>query len=151
METEPSEDRVRDRRAWMATLAKAPSDRLKTLWDAADLAPDFAWLRPPEIGTTMVGGRAVGAAFNLGEITVTRCALRLGSGHEGHSYVQGRDRDHARIAALIDALMQTGRADALRRDILDPLEAERQAARAARAAKADATRVEFFTMVRGEG
>jgi alpha-D-ribose 1-methylphosphonate 5-triphosphate synthase subunit PhnG len=54
------------------------------------------------------------------------------------------------MAAKIDALMQTGAAGALRAAVLAPLEAERSAARKARAAKAAATKVDFFTMVRGE-
>jgi alpha-D-ribose 1-methylphosphonate 5-triphosphate synthase subunit PhnG len=99
----------------------------------------------------MVRGRAggTGAAFNLGEVTATRCALRLGAA-EGHALVQGRDVDHARRAAQIDALMQGDRAGEIRRTVLDPLAREEADRRADRAAKAEATRVEFETMVRGE-
>ncbi|MEL6426587.1 MAG: phosphonate C-P lyase system protein PhnG, partial [Pseudomonadota bacterium] len=68
----------------------------------------------------------------------------------GHAYVQGRDREKARIAALVDALMQTGQADIIETRILTPLEAQLETARATRAAKAAATKVDFFTMVRGE-
>ena len=141
------------RKAWMSTLAVAPAARLAALWHAAGPQTAFTWLRPPEIGTTMVRGRAgaLGAAFNLGEITVTRCALRISSGEEGHAYVQGRDRDKARIAALVDALMQTPAAATLEPAILRPLARERAAARADRATRAEATRVSFFTMARGEG
>ncbi|MBF9036524.1 phosphonate C-P lyase system protein PhnG [Rhodobacterales bacterium HKCCE2091] len=141
-----------DRKRWMGLLARAEAGRLSVLWAAQGLDPEFDWLRRPEIGTAMVRGRAgaTGAPFNLGEVTVTRCALKLRDGTVGHAYVQGRDRDKARIAAIVDALMQTGAAEALRAGILDPLAAERDAARTGRAAKADATRVEFFTMVRGE-
>jgi alpha-D-ribose 1-methylphosphonate 5-triphosphate synthase subunit PhnG len=100
----------------------------------------------------MVRGRAggVGAPFNLGEMTVTRCSLRLPEGAVGHGYVQGRDKAAARAAALVDALMQTPRAAAVRRAIIDPLAAEEAARRDGRARKAAATRVEFFTLVRGE-
>ncbi|WP_225027758.1 phosphonate C-P lyase system protein PhnG [Xinfangfangia pollutisoli] len=140
-----------DRRAWMGLLARARPERLAALLPAP--LPAHADLRAPEIGAVMVRGRvsASGAPFNLGEMTVTRCALRLTDcGTVGHAYVQGRDRDHARRAALVDALMQTGRAAALRAQVLDPLAAEEAAARGLRAAKAAATRVEFFTLVRGE-
>lgn len=115
-------------------------------------APSYEWLRRPEIGGVMTRGRmgATGAPFNLGEITVTRCALRLTSGEIGHGYVQGRDLQAATMAAQIDALMQTGKAARIRRTILDPLEAEMRTARATRARKAAATKVDFFTMVRGE-
>lgn len=100
----------------------------------------------------MVQGRmgGTGAAFNLGEMTVTRCTLKLPCGTTGHAMVQGRDKQHARIAAIADALMQTDAADDLRDAVLNPLEAEAGAKAAIRAAKAASTKVEFFTMVRGE-
>jgi alpha-D-ribose 1-methylphosphonate 5-triphosphate synthase subunit PhnG len=100
----------------------------------------------------MVQGRAggTGAAFNLGEMTVTRCTLRLADGRVGHAVVQGRDRAHAARAALVDALMQGAEAADLRAAVLAPLAAEEGARRADLAQKAAATRVEFFTLVRGE-
>ncbi|WP_170524802.1 phosphonate C-P lyase system protein PhnG [Ruegeria arenilitoris] len=141
-----------DRRAWLGLLARSPAEALAALWAAYGARPEFQWLRTPEIGGVMVRGRAggTGAPFNLGEMTVTRCALVLPDGTEGHGYVQGRDKTHAETAALIDALMQTGDADAVRSKILEPLTRQVQAVRTARAAKAAATKVEFFTMVRGE-
>jgi alpha-D-ribose 1-methylphosphonate 5-triphosphate synthase subunit PhnG len=140
------------RKDWMGVLARAAPARLGALWQAYGPRPDFVYLRPPEIGGVMVRGRtgATGAPFNLGEMTVTRCALRLADGTMGHAYVQGRHRDHAVLAALTDAVMQTVAAPNLRSAVIDPLIAEETAARAARAAKAAATRVEFFTLVRGE-
>ncbi len=140
-----------DRKIWMGLLARAPEERLAALCDDLDL-PNATLLRRPEIGGVMVRGRAggTGAAFNLGEMTVTRCALRLDSGAVGHAYVQGRSKAHAERAALIDALMQGGEAAQLRTQILEPLQAEEDQRRATRAAKAAATQVEFFTMVRGE-
>jgi alpha-D-ribose 1-methylphosphonate 5-triphosphate synthase subunit PhnG len=100
----------------------------------------------------MVRGRAggTGAPFNLGEMTVTRCALTLDTGQVGHAYIQGRRKADAEACALVDALMQTTNADTIRTQILEPLEAEVSASRAQRAAKAAATKVDFFTMVRGE-
>ncbi len=136
----------------MSLLAKAPAAALARRWGGLGLAPEFDWLRAPEIGAVMVRGRAggTGAAFNLGEMTVTRCALRLAGGDVGHAVVQGRDRDKARVAALVDALMQGAHAAAVRRDLLEPLRAEIRTQAEARAARAAATKVEFFTMVRGE-
>lgn len=134
----------------MGLLARAAPARLAELLPAPLPAHDL--LRPPEIGSVMVRGRigGTGAPFNLGEMTVTRCSLRLEGGAVGHAHVQGRDRDHALRAAIVDALMQTDAAPALRRDCLAPLAAEEAARRAARAGKAAASKVEFFTMVRGE-
>ena len=137
------------RQAWMATLAKAAPARLAALMP--DL-PAHDTLRAPEIGAVMVRGRTggTGAPFNLGEMTVTRCSVRLPCGTVGHAWVQGRDKDHARRAALGDALMQTADAPRVQAKVLTPLADEAARARAARAAKAAATKVEFFTLVRGE-
>lgn len=138
------------RRAWMGLLARAEPARLAALMP--DPVPDHEMLRAPETGALMVRGRtgATGAPFNLGEMTVTRCALRLATGEVGHALVQGRDSAHARNAALVDALMQGPGAAALRAQVLAPLEAASQARAAARAAAAAETKVEFFTLVRGE-
>ncbi|MFC3088091.1 phosphonate C-P lyase system protein PhnG [Tabrizicola soli] len=137
------------RKTWMATLAKAPPARLAALMPEL---PPHTVLRQPEIGAVMVRGRvgATGAAFNLGEMTVTRASVRLASGEVGHAWVQGRDRGHALRAAAVDALMQTEAAPDLAARIVAPLSAEATAARSDRAAKAAGTRVDFFTMVRGE-
>jgi len=51
---------------------------------------------------------------------------------------------------LVDALMQTDAAGAIEAGILAPLRAAMQARKTNRAAKAAATKVDFFTMVRGE-
>ena len=144
-----SQTAERDRKTWMGLLARCPPARLAQL---LPLLPEHVLLRPPEIGAVMVQGRAggTGAAFNLGEMTVTRCALRLASGAVGHAHVQGRDKAHATRAAALDALMQTDQAVTLRAQILAPLEAEESARRTTRAARAAATKVEFFTLVRGE-
>ncbi len=141
-----------DRKACMGLLAKAPEGQVATLLDASCKRPDHTWLRPPEIGSVMVRGRAggTGAPFNLGEMTVTRCALRLSCGTVGHGYIQGRRKADAEVAALVDAMMQTPQADRVRTHVLTPLADARDAARATRAAKAAATKVDFFTMVRGD-
>ncbi len=137
------------RREALGLLARAPAARLTALMPEL---PDHDLLRAPEIGTVMVRGRAggTGAAFNLGEMTVTRASVRLSqSGTVGHGYVQGRDRDHARRAALADAMVQDDPAG-MDSAVLTPLRADEAARRAATAAEAARTRVEFFTLVRGE-
>ncbi|PSL17519.1 phosphonate C-P lyase system protein PhnG [Shimia abyssi] len=141
-----------DRRGWMSLLAKAPMAELAPLWRALNMSPEFQWLRAPEVGATMVRGRmgGTGAPFNLGEMTITRCSLQLDDGVVGHGYVQGRDKEKARMAALVDALMQGEMADRVCRDVLVPLAGAFRDAKAERAAKAAATKVDFFTMVRGE-
>lgn len=135
----------------MGLLGRAAPDALAALWDETG-APGFTWMRAPETGTVMVRGRAggTGAPFNLGEVTATRCALRLGCGTEGHALVQGRDADHARRAALVDALLQGDEAEALRAAVLRPLADAEAVRRETVARKAEATRVSFETLVRGE-
>jgi alpha-D-ribose 1-methylphosphonate 5-triphosphate synthase subunit PhnG len=144
-----SDQSLAARKGWMSILAKAPPARLATL--LPDL-PEHETLRAPEIGAVMLRGRVggTGAPFNLGEMTVTRCSVRLAAGAVGHAWVQGRDKAHARRAAVLDAMMQTGAAADIRQRVIAPLETEAMAARQARAGKAAATKVEFFTMVRGE-
>lgn len=134
-------------------MAKAPAGVLSRLVAELGAMPDFRWLRAPEVGAVMVRGRAggTGAPFNLGEMTVTRCALELSkSGAVGHAYVQGRDKAKAQQAAVLDALMQTDQAARVRAIVLEPLADEMAGVKATRAAKAAATKVEFFTLVRGE-
>jgi alpha-D-ribose 1-methylphosphonate 5-triphosphate synthase subunit PhnG len=100
----------------------------------------------------MVLGRqgGTGAPFNLGEMTVTRCSVRLPCGKDGHAYIQGRSKDHARRAAVLDALLQTDAIDQVNAQVLAPLAEAESEKRTARASRAAATKVEFFTMVRGE-
>lgn len=140
------------RQEWLGLLARAPEDAMMSLWGRVADRPSFKWLRSPEIGGVMLRGRAgaIGAPFNLGEMTVTRCSLALEDGTVGHGYVQGRSKPKAEAAALIDALMQTEAADRLTELVITPLKTRMQDTSKARAAKAAATKVEFFTLVRGE-
>ncbi|WP_232478500.1 phosphonate C-P lyase system protein PhnG [Roseomonas rosulenta] len=141
----PTSDPLGERRAWMAVLARAGADEIAALLPTL---PPHERLRAPETGLVMVRGRAGGdgAPFNLGEMTVTRCAVRLGDA-VGHAYVAGRDKRQAELAALVDAALQDpARHDALMAAVIAPLSAAQQAARAAEARRAAATRVEFFTM-----
>jgi len=111
-------------------------------------------LREPENGLVMVRGRVGGdgAPFNLGEATVSRAAVRLASGEVGFGYALGRDREKARLIALCDALIQTeAHADLVETQVIAPLRKAMAASRAQAAAEAAATRVDFYTMVRGEG
>ena len=140
------------RKAWLGLLAKSPAAEVARLWAALQMTPAHTVLRAPEIGGVMVRGRAgaVGAAFNLGEMTITRASVKLADGTVGHGYVQGRGKDHALQAALVDALMQTDAAETVDTGLLAPLRAAMNGRKSDRAAKAAATKVDFFTMVRGE-
>lgn len=145
-----------ERKKWMSLLAKAPSELLTTIFldvlERYGLTPDYTWLRKPEIGGVMVQARAgaTGAPFNFGEMTVTRCSLKLDNGDVGHAYVQGRDKDKAEKAAIIDAYMQGEQAQIFVSDILAPIENALLSVRKTREQKAAKTKVDFFTLVRGE-
>ena len=53
-------------------------------------------LRPAQSGMAMVRARSgTGTRFNLGEMTLTRCAVTLENGVVGIAYVQGRSLRHA--------------------------------------------------------
>lgn len=130
--------------------------------DAADISgrlgriavPAHENLREPENGLVMVRGRigGDGAPFNLGEATVSRAAVRLANGEVGFGYTLGRDREKARMIALCDAMVQSGElSDAVETNVIAPLRAAILAKRNRKAAEAAATRVDFYTLVRGEG
>ncbi|KIN71016.1 phosphonate C-P lyase system protein PhnG [Sulfitobacter guttiformis] len=140
------------RKEWLGLLARSSAADVANGWRALGLVQKHTVLRAPEIGGVMVRGRAgaVGAPFNLGEMTVTRASVKLPCGTVGHGYVQGRSKDHALHAAVIDALMQTDEADRIDAELLTALRDAKVAVMSKRAAKAAATKVDFFTMVRGE-
>ncbi len=142
------------RQEWMAVLARAPLPLLEVAL-AGDAAVEPDWLRRPETGLMMIQGRAGGTGdrFNLGEVTVTRCALRPGGATRdaavGVAYVLGRDHRQARLAALADAFLQdTRHQDRLQRELLDPARRHLAERAAQRQARAQSTRVEFFTVAR---
>jgi alpha-D-ribose 1-methylphosphonate 5-triphosphate synthase subunit PhnG len=136
----------------MATLADARTDEIAALVAALG-PPTHVELRPVETGLVMLQGRigGDGAPFNFGEATVTRATVRITSGEIGFSYVLGLDRDKARLAALCDALWQNEMArEALEREVLAPIRARLAAERTRRREEIAASRVDFFTLVRGE-
>ena len=142
------------RQRWMSVLALASADELERAWAALPTRPTYRRVRGPEVGLVMVRARAggTGTRFNLGEMTVTRCSVELEDGTLGHAYAGGRDRRHAELSAIFDALLQRAPdAETLQRTLIAPLAEGQQARRQAAVARAAASRVEFFTMVRGEG
>lgn len=138
---------------WMAALAKATPPELEAAWSALADKPAFTALRGPEAGLVMVRGRAGGTGdrFHLGEMTVTRCTVRLADGTVGHAYIAGRNRRKAELAALFDALMQApARRPWIEANVIRPLSEAHRSRRELASRKAAATKVEFFTMVRGD-
>lgn len=148
----PGPNRPTPRPEWMALLSRAPLPLLEqALSQPAGSPPQ--WLRPPETGLYMVQGRAggTGERFNLGEMTVTRCALRVG-GAVGVAYVMGRNHRQAQLAAVADALLQDpAQHEALDTALLQPVRQHLALQRAQRAARAQSTQVNFFTVAREAG
>lgn len=137
------------RPAWMAILARAAADAMEALLREAPPLPDHRLVRGPEIGLTMLRGRAGGdgAAFNLGEATITRCTISLADGTLGHCWRLGRDRRAAEVAALLDACLQNPDLQAMLLEaVVLPLRDGQQAAAALTARQAAATEVRFATL-----
>jgi alpha-D-ribose 1-methylphosphonate 5-triphosphate synthase subunit PhnG len=152
--TETTENaRQAQRKAAMAVLAHSDAADISGRLDAVAL-PAHENLREPENGLVMVRGRigGDGAPFNLGEATVSRAAVRLSTGEVGFGYTLGRDRQKARMIALCDAMLQSDQfARSVEANVIAPLRAAMVANRSRKAAETAATRVDFYTLVRGEG
>ena len=142
------QDTRTERQHWMAVLARATLAELTALLPDCAPLPDYTVLRGPEAGLVMTRGRTGGggAPFNLGEMTVSRCTVCLPGGTVGHAYTAGRDLRQAELAAVLDAALQDPAWTDLHEAVIAPLAAAQRARREAVAAKAAATRVQFFTM-----
>ncbi len=141
------------RKAAMTVLAHSVTAEIARHLEPIAL-PAYENLRKPENGLVMLRGRigGDGAPFNLGEATVSRAAVRLATGEVGFGYTLGRDGQKAQMIALCDALVQSEEfSDAVEHHVLTPLRAALVSERDRKAAETAATRVDFYTMVRGEG
>lgn len=142
-----------DRARRMAVMAHAETAELINRWKKLDLDPEFEMVRGPEQGLVALRGRigGGGAPFNFGEATATRATVKLANGNVGHAMTLGRSDVKAKLAAVIDALaLDAENAEAIETTIIAPLEAEDFRHRTLRREQTEATRVDFFTMVRGE-
>ncbi|WP_025596476.1 phosphonate C-P lyase system protein PhnG [Burkholderia sp. WSM2230] len=157
---ESSSDIMLERQGWLAQLARAPRALLEAGLEAACEGaplPAFDWLRAPQTGLATVRGRigGTGDPFNVGEATVTRAVLRLkssdGVGAVGIAYQLGRDRRRAELAALADAMLQSPQwRDAVRERLVAPLAKTLDEERCERVTETASSRVDFYTMGRGE-
>jgi alpha-D-ribose 1-methylphosphonate 5-triphosphate synthase subunit PhnG len=126
---------------------------LAVAFDALPDAPAFVTVRVPEPGLVMARGRigGSGAPFNLGEVTVTRAVVRIESGEVGFGHVLGRDTARALMVAKLDALWQTPRyRPMVEETVIAPVSRRIAGEDAETRRKTAATRVNFFTLVRGE-
>ncbi|KKX31646.1 phosphonate C-P lyase system protein PhnG [Rhizobium sp. LC145] len=142
-----------ERRRTVGLLARATPGELRTAWETLPEKPEAKPIRGPETGLVMVRGRIGGGGdpFNLGEATITRATVMLASGTAGHAQALGTNKEAVRLAAIFDALWQEpGTRDFVERELLSPAEARLAAEDERKAQETAATRVDFFTMVRGE-
>jgi len=148
-----SEEFDGSRQAAMAILAQSETAGIECGLAAAACETQFVDLRAPEIGLVMLRGRlgGTGAPFNVGEATVTRAAVQLASGEQGFACILGRDSKKARLAALCDALWQAEDSrERIERQVLEPLRVALEKRQQHLRARTAATKVDFFTLVRGE-
>lgn len=149
---------ITERQQQISTLAKASLEQLEQYIILLGELPDYDFLRSPEVGLAMVEGRAggTGQPFCLGEMTLTRCVVRLKFLSEedaiaGYGYVAGRSHRHAELAALCDALLQhSDWCSSVQSTVIEPLQIAVQQRREQQERQVEATRVNFFTVVRGQ-
>lgn len=150
-QTDPA---IQARQRRLRILARTDRATLEAALVALPAQPAWRRLKQPETGLAMVRARAggVGQRFNLGEMTVSRCVVALdGTGEMGVGYVQGRDCRQAELVAVFDALSQdTAQAEKIERLLIAPVELKLADERRTRDAKVAATKVDFFTLLRGE-
>lgn len=141
------------RKRWLAVLARATRLELETAFATCEDLAEPAYLRPAEVGMVMLRGRVggTGDAFNVGEASVTRCALRFGEGALGVGYTLGRDRRKAELIAMFDALLQdVQRQQDIENQVIAPLARQQAAQQRTASVASAASKVEFFTFVRGQ-
>jgi alpha-D-ribose 1-methylphosphonate 5-triphosphate synthase subunit PhnG len=141
------------RKRRLEALAVCDADWLRDRMAALGERPAARPLKGPEMGMVMLRGRigGGGAQFNLGEATVSRATIRLDSGAVGHAVVLGRAPEKALAIAEIDALAQSPDwAARIEAELVGPALEHAAAAHRKQAEEVQATRVNFFTMVRGE-
>ena len=146
-------DHLQTRQRWMSVLAHSRPDELLAHWQTLNLSPQFERIRAAETGLTQLQGRmgGTGKRFVMGDMTITRAVIQLDGGVYGYSYVSGLNKPHAELCAVIDALLQMqGMDELLHKRVIAPLAALQQERRQQRAREVASSRVDFFTLVRGE-
>jgi len=149
----PKEDMQRARQRWMRIMAQGPFEELARYYADLKNIPAHECVKGPETGTYMLTGRIAGTGdpFHFGEVTVTRCIVRTKEGFTGVAYILGKNLEHARLAALLDAMLQNpDRRNEVERRIVRPIEKNQKKRIYDQRRRVAATRVNFFTMARGE-
>lgn len=141
------------RQHWLSVLACAPYEAVLSHWQDLNLDPECEVIRQPEIGLARIQGRVGGSGerFNFADTTVTRAAIRLADGTTGYGYLQGRNKHHALLIAVADALLQQNHGQGeLQAQLIAPLANLIKQQQQQVAEQMATTQVDFFTVVRGE-
>ncbi|MDR1049990.1 MAG: phosphonate C-P lyase system protein PhnG [Deltaproteobacteria bacterium] len=143
--------RARARSRVAGAVALAEDGELRALLDGLGELPPFEYLRRPGRGLVMLRGRAggTGRPFNLGEAAATRCSIKI-LGRAGHGCCLGDDPARALAAALADGLLQDGGHAGRILSLAGRLEELIGRRRALADRRAQKTKVEFFTLARGD-
>jgi alpha-D-ribose 1-methylphosphonate 5-triphosphate synthase subunit PhnG len=141
-----------ERQRWMAVLSRATAGEISAILEVHGGLPEYTVMKDAQVGTVMIEGRAggTGQRFNLGEATTTRCVVRLRDGILGVSYALGSDRRKALLAALLDGRLQQWGPNHALMACVSALASRQQAARQCASRKAASTKVDFFTLARGD-
>jgi alpha-D-ribose 1-methylphosphonate 5-triphosphate synthase subunit PhnG len=146
-------DMIAKRRSAMVALSQAENKELSSPLSKHWHDIDIRELRAPEVGLVMLQGRigGDGSAFNIGEATVARAVVELPGGFRGYGQRLGRDVTTARMAAVVDALWQDVKTrEQVEVVIIEPIRRRLAMERTQKKAEAAATKVDFFTLVRGD-
>jgi len=149
---------AKKRQQLLSVLSVSELSAIQSYWQALSISPRYSLLKAPEVGMTMVRAKTggTGQAFNMGEMTVTRTVIRLNdiNAHNdviGFGYTAGRNTQKSELIAVIDACFQLSEyAASITKLLLQPLQQLRQQQKNQQTAQVNATKVNFFTMVRGE-
>ena len=142
-----------ERQSLMRVCSQATLAELSEAVERLAPLPVVEMARRPEIGLVMLRGRigGDGQPFNAGEATMVRAVVRLDTGELGFSYLLGRSSERARLAAIIDALGQRDDyRDRIKAAFVAPVMQRVAAQKHLHRSETAATRVNFFTLVRGQ-
>jgi alpha-D-ribose 1-methylphosphonate 5-triphosphate synthase subunit PhnG len=135
----------------MEILSLSPTGELERIFNIFKLEKDPLVLRAPESGLIMARGRiaGTGSPFNLGELFLSRTAVSI-LGFVGYGYCLCQSPYHAYLAACLDSLAQNPSYAELVEKELSLLQLAREKEIEKESRKTDKTKVEFFTLVRGD-
>jgi alpha-D-ribose 1-methylphosphonate 5-triphosphate synthase subunit PhnG len=144
--------RIRETRAYQLSIfSKTNESLLKNSLDHINFKENYDVLLGPEIGSIMIQGRAGGTGdkFNLGEATLTKCIVKFQE-KTGYSYHLGRNLIKSEYGAILDALMQIESYHSKLLIYVKEFQEQIQKEKIKIIADSSESKVDFFTMVRGD-